>query len=335
MSGKPQVVFAVTSEGKDRWSAMASLAIACLRATNPGLFVVVACDAESDRLLRRAADPLVGEVDRWVATETPPGDPKFRNRFVKTSVRAIVDGPLLLVDSDVVVRRDLTPIFSLTADVACAPNHSRNIYREQLNDRDAAIIETMGWNISQEVYFNAGVVYFNDTPNARRVSNDWYRLWLSSYAECCDYRDQPAFNAALNDVCPNVTILQDKYNAQFKKTPSSFYEAHLWHYYAGYNELMTKFEIAIQQIVDGRPKINIVELVTSVHPWRCNGLLDSAAVGWLKRSNNGDCWAAHLLRRDLKRYFVSRFSAAARAVARFLPIHLRGAIRRWRGRPFP
>src|SRR5262245_19266186 len=135
---------------------MTRIAIACLRATNPSFLAVVVCDAESDRLLRGAGDPLVGAADRWVAATTPPGDPNFRNRFVKTTVRTLFDGPLLLVDSDVVVRRDLTGIFSLDVDVACARNHSRQIYTEQLGKRDAAIIETMRWSISQKVYFNAG-----------------------------------------------------------------------------------------------------------------------------------------------------------------------------------
>jgi hypothetical protein len=176
------------------------------------------------------------------------------------------------------------------------------------------------------------VVYLNDTPKARHVSTEWHRLWLSSYAKLCDYRDQPALNAALNTVGPSIFVLPDKYNAQFKETPSSFYEAVLWHYYAACPEMITDFEIAIEQIVRGTPKTDICDLVTSYHPWRCDRLLDSVAVAWLMRSNNGGGWAEHLLRREMKKYFVSRFSAAYQ---RSLPVDLRRAIRRQLGRLLP
>jgi hypothetical protein len=336
MSGKPQVVFTVTSEGKDRWSAMTRLAIACVRATNPDLFVVVACDDESDRLLRRAGDPLVEAADRWVATTIPPGDPKFRNRFVKTSVRAIVDGPLLLIDSDVVVRRDLTRIFSLSADVACARNHSLDTYAKQIWQGDAAILDTMGWTTSQEVYFNAGVVYLNDTLNARLFSVEWQRLWLLSCSKCQAYRDQPAFNAALYNTKPKILVLSDKFNAQFKKRPSSVSGALLWHYYATWPEPFTTFEVAIQDIVRGGQLPNVRELIASRHPWRCERLIDVAAAAWLMHFGNENCWAAKLLRRELRNHPVSRVFAGVMAVKRsLLPINLRRAIHRRLGRASP
>src|SRR4029078_1235274 len=97
---------------------MTQLAVACLRWTNPSVSVVAICDTETDRLVRGTSDPLLDVVDQWVVAETPRGEPNFRNRFVKTSARSIIDGPFLLLDNDVVVRGDLRQIYSLASDVS-------------------------------------------------------------------------------------------------------------------------------------------------------------------------------------------------------------------------
>src|SRR5262245_46365169 len=102
MFGKSQVVFAITSLGRDRWSAMARLAVACLRATNPNISIVIVCDSDTDRAIRQTADPIKGAADHWIVAVTPAGDPNFRNRYVKTSVRSLLEGPFILLDSDVV-----------------------------------------------------------------------------------------------------------------------------------------------------------------------------------------------------------------------------------------
>ena len=314
---------------------MTRLAIACVRLTNPRLRVLVTCDAASHDLLRTHDDPLIEAADEWIAVRTPPGPPQFRNRFVKTSIRESVDGPLLLVDSDIVVRGDVAEIFSLKADIACARNHSRGVYAEQLNDRDLSIILGMDWTINQEVYLNAGVVFLNDTPGARKVASEWHRLWLLSHTKFGDCKDQPAFNAALHRVSPKSIILSDKYNAQIKKTPSSFYGARIWHYYAGYDEMVTNAEVSVAKMLRGSEEMEASDLVASPHPWRCDSLVDRLAVYLLNSSNNGERFAGHLLRGQVSSYFASRLLALARAFEHSLPYGVRSALRRRLKRPLP
>ncbi len=88
-----KAVFAITSQGKDFFTAMTRVAVASLRLSNPTMRLIVACDAESDLAIKRCSDPLIVEVDEWLVIDTPTGNAGFRNRFVKTSLRATRPAP--------------------------------------------------------------------------------------------------------------------------------------------------------------------------------------------------------------------------------------------------
>ena len=296
-----KVVFAITSQGNDFYSAMTRVAVASLRVSNPDLRVVIACDRESDEAMRQASDPLIGESDDWMVVETPVGDAGFRNRYVKTSLRSLIDGPFLFLDSDIFVRGDLSEIFSLDCDIAGAPNHSHKAFTEQIWDQDRAVLDLMGWEVGNEVYINGGVLFYNDTEGARRFAVEWHKRWLeSSYGRDC-YRDQPALNSSLYFIKPKLVVLQDYYNAQIRISPAVAYDAKIWHYYSFVNNNPhTRFELQVKKLLCGASlgKDDVVDLVKSLHPWRrCSAIDDIIAFRIMKR-NRFDGWEAAWLRRE-------------------------------------
>jgi len=129
-------VFALTSKGNDYYSAMTRVAVASLRITNPNITITIACDQESDESMRVLNDPLVTEVDNWLPLRTPAGESTYRNRFVKTALRSVINGPFLFLDSDVLVRGDLSELFRTDCDVAGARNHSQGRLSQQIWSED-------------------------------------------------------------------------------------------------------------------------------------------------------------------------------------------------------
>jgi hypothetical protein len=227
-----KAAFALTSRGNDFYSAMTRVAVASLRVSNPKLHVAVACDRDTDDSIRQAGDSLIREVDEWLVVDTNPGDAGYRNRFVKTKLRLLIDGPFLFLDSDVFVRGDLCEIFSLDCDIAGARNHSRDTIAEQIWAQDNATLEAMGWKIGDNVYINGGVLYYNDTEGARSFATEWHRRWSESSNSGNYHRDQPALNSALDAVRPKLLVLPHRFNAQVKATPGVAADAVIWHYYA-------------------------------------------------------------------------------------------------------
>src|SRR5262249_10273878 len=151
---------------------------------------------------------------------------------VKTQLRGLVDGPFVFLDSDTFVRDDISQIFSLDTDIACAPNHSRDSIEEQMWSTNNEILTAMGWRTREDVFLNSGVIFYNATPGAARFADDWHDKWLKSYRMAKNYLDQPALNAAIFEIAPRLEILPHRFNAQFKVTPRVAMDAALLHFYS-------------------------------------------------------------------------------------------------------
>jgi hypothetical protein len=272
-----RVVFAITSKGYDIYSAMTRFAIASIRLTNPDFLITVACDSDSNIALTKIDHPLLREVDHWQVVNTPQGDDTFRNRFVKTSLRRTISGPFLFLDSDTLVRGDLSPIFKTNADIAGARNHSRETLKKQIWVKDQEILDAMNWKVSDKVYINGGVIFYNDTPKAYQFGETWHTNWLEDYNIHKRYRDQPSLNASIFDCQLKIHILEDTYNAQIEKSVNVAWDAKIWHYYfSGESNLLTQYEFVLsKKVFQNIPNLAVVrEMIKRKHPWRRTYIID-------------------------------------------------------------
>ncbi len=283
MSSRPKAIYVLTSQGNDFFSAMTRVSVASLRITNPSMRIVVACDSATESSLYSSQDPLIGEIDSLYGFDTPPGSPNYRNRYIKTQLRRLVADPFLFLDSDTLIRGELIDIFTMDFDIAGCRNHSKSTLQEQIMDLDLETIGAMGWSIGEKVYINGGVLFFNDTPKAYDLADLWHKRWLESSEQRKYFRDQPALNTALFESDPDINILPDCYNAQFKMELSAAKNAILWHYYSSQDdEPITAFEIAVRDLLDN-DNLNIskvTRMIKATHPWRCDLWLDN----WLGNS---------------------------------------------------
>ena len=208
---------------------MTRVSLATVRQSNPTAHIEIACDHHTYQALQITGSQLLGEADAVRGFPTPEGTPTFRNRFVKTQLRLLLSGAFLFLDSDTVVRKPLSPLLNLHADIAAAPNHSADTLAEQIWSEDQANLDTMGWQVC-EPYLNAGVIWYADTPAAHRFAEAWHRNWLANVERTGRYRDQTAFNQSLSmkDYI-RVEILPHACNAQYLCRLESAQDAFIWH----------------------------------------------------------------------------------------------------------
>ena len=273
-----RIVYVLCSAGRDVYSVMARVSIASVRLTNPSARVSIMCDAVSEAEMRRIDDPLLKEMDDIIVRETPPGDALFRSRFVKTGMRALVDGPFVFLDSDLVVRGPLDDILATTADVAGAPNLVKG---GQISPRERKMVAAMGWSHREDAYINTGVLFFSDSDAAHRFGEDWHRKWLEFHGRGIGHRDQPAFNSALVTVRPRFDVLPNRFNAQVKAPNESLDGAVIWHYFASMEAApTTTFELMVRRLLRGEPldTQGVEDMIRSSHPWRRDRLL------WVNRA---------------------------------------------------
>jgi hypothetical protein len=266
-----KVVYCLTSSGGDLYEAMTRVSLATVRLTNPTARIEIACDQQTHQALHATGSQLLREADAVHGFPTPDGPPTFRNRFVKTQLRLLLSGPFLFLDSDTVVRKPLTPLLNLQADIAAAPNHSADTLADQIWSEDQANLDTMGWQV-REPYVNGGVIWYADTPAARRFAEAWHRNWLANVERTGRYRDQPALNQALSaDHEIQCHTLPHCWNAQIGVKRNLAKEALIWHIYSSLGlETQNRFSDCCHRVLEGHsrrmPSRSISKLVKSSTP---------------------------------------------------------------------
>jgi hypothetical protein len=253
-----RICYVVTSGGLDIYSAMTRLSVASVRISNPDVHVAVVCDSVTNNALRLASDRLQHEVDEWIVHNSEFQVPVARNRDLKTRLRLLLDGPFLFVDSDTMIRKSILGVFSIKPAIAAALNNSADKYSSQIVAPNADIIQKMGWQIRDDAYFNAGVVFYNDTPVARAFSRQWHMKWLESYNQTDCIIDQPAFNSSICDLNVHCEKLDAKYNSQVIENPLAAKDAILWHYFASRNDFSV---FTFSTLLDSALKNQIIDTV--------------------------------------------------------------------------
>ncbi len=278
-----QVVFVLTATGNSPYLHMARLALASVRLSNPGLPILLLCDAATVEDASFQACGLAQQAHRVLSCETPEGDAAFRSRFIKTSMRSLVQGSFLFLDLDLIVRSDLRPLLLVHAELAGAVNYARQGIAGQIDAMNEEIIATMGWERHAEYYVNTGVLFMRDTPAVHAACADWHQRWAQCFERTGKHFDQPAFNCMLQGVKPSFAVLDSRYNAQVRPTPGTAEGAVIWHYYlsARFDERFA-FGAELRRLVDGAPLDlrRVQRLIDAPHPWRRDHFLDDF---WAKR----------------------------------------------------
>jgi|688.fasta_scaffold241724_1 hypothetical protein len=273
------VVYAVTSVSNDYYSAMTRVSITSLRHFNPQCHVTIALDSESLENLSSKKDPLLNEADSVLEVSTPEGCPQFRNRFVKTSLTNHIAGPFLFMDSDTLVRSDVSEIFRPIADIQGCLNHSHVNPTWQINKSDIHTLALMNWATWKSQYINGGLIYYSGSEKSHNLGKLWHSNWLASFSKTGSPKDQPALNAALASLNPSFNLLPIRFNAQIKINSLCALNAVIWHYYSSFDSPpITHVEALINQASNGFSsfKDDVVRIAKMETPWiRCDSFIGS------------------------------------------------------------
>jgi hypothetical protein len=143
----------------------------------------------------------------------------------------------------------------LRADIAAAPNHSRDKIKEQIWDEDQAHLQKMDWQV-KPTFLNAGVIWYGGTPASLHISQAWHLHWLDSVRRTSRWRDQTAFNHTITQAKDlSIHYLGHEWNAQYWANRSTSSGARIWHTYATAGSMAERqnelFFMACQQVLSG------------------------------------------------------------------------------------
>ena len=229
---KTQIVYVLVSSEKDVFLEEFWASVWSLRRFHKDITVNVVTDKPSAKRIERHAD-LRQLITNVVVAEVPEHfTPKERSRELKTSIREIVKGDFLYIDTDTIICRKLDDIDNCKYDVAGIPDSNvcmkDNPFSTWMTD---SVKKIFGNEITHNGYLiNGGVIYAKDSEPAHKLFRLWNKNWRFSCFKKGNSQDQPALWQSDYEMGNIIGTLPDIYNCQVAMSLQYFAEAAIVHF---------------------------------------------------------------------------------------------------------
>lgn len=229
---KTSIVYTLISSEKDYFLEELWVSLYSLRQFHPEVTVNVLVDEPTKKYVERFPE-LCGMITNIVVVPVPENyNAKQRSRVIKTTVRNVIDGAYLFIDTDTVICKPLDDIDNLTCDIAAVPEEHLQL-KDLTFSPVNGIKNVFGVDISDsKFWFNSGVMFVADTDAARKLYYDWNKEWEFSCFQKGQSQDQPALSVANKENNMLISELPGIYNSQVAMSLKYFADAaivHWWH----------------------------------------------------------------------------------------------------------
>lgn len=229
---KTQIVYTLISSEKDYFLEELWVSLYSLRLFHPEVTVMVLVD-EPTKMYMERFPVLCDQITEIVVVPVPDKyNAKQRSRVIKTTVRNVIDGAYLFIDTDTVICKPLDEIDLLTCDIAAVPDGHLPL-AECMFPPTGTVRKVFGKDVSDSKYwFNSGVMFVADNARTRQFYKRWNENWTYSCFEKGQSQDQPALIVTDKEFGYKIEELPGIYNAQVAMSLKYFADAaivHWWH----------------------------------------------------------------------------------------------------------
>lgn len=173
---KTKIVYCLSSNNQDIYYEQLLISLYSLREHNPDAEVILVVDGMTSETLVDNRTKVFDYVSKVITVNTPKDYCQAMcSRYLKTSLRNIIDGDYLFIDTDTVICESLEEIDNCPYEIgAVYDNHHGEILDHQLY----SLPEGHEWNsLRGTVHYNSGVFYVKDTLNTHFFYREWFRYW--------------------------------------------------------------------------------------------------------------------------------------------------------------
>ena len=204
---KTKLVYVLTCAPEATYIEQALISIWSARYHNPDAHIVLLVDDKTNELLvGKRAEVLEYITEKVVVPfEDINATMMYRSRWIKTSVRKLIEGDFLFIDCDTIVAQSLAEIDSCIHDIAMVlDEHSPTYeYTEELKLYTQHFSLKLGYDaLKENEYFNSGVMYAKDEEHVHKLWRLWHQYWIQGEKDGVGI-DQPALGKA-NIACDHI-----------------------------------------------------------------------------------------------------------------------------------
>lgn len=233
---KTKLVYVLTCAPEATYIEQALVSIWSARYHNLDAHIVLLVDDKTNELLvGKRAEVLEYITEKVVVPfEDINATMMYRSRWIKTSVRQLIEGDFLFIDCDTIVNKSLEEIDKVKAEAAAVPESNLPIseFHPSLYQPMFETAQKVGWNLAgEEYYYSSGVIYAKDTPQAHTLFKLWHQHWLSGLEKDVKI-DQPSL-AKANIECKHlIQLIDNRWNCIMFTYPRMAKDAYILHFAA-------------------------------------------------------------------------------------------------------
>lgn len=238
-----KIVYVVIANSNSTFLEEAYASIWSLKYYNPSAHITIVMDDSTKRYYDDSPydelKSLVDEVKSITLNE------KFSNleksRWLKTSLRQLISGDYLFMDTDTIITGDISDIDNFNGIIGAVPDWHRNIKQYDLIPAVRKCIKKYFPNLKITPhlnYYNSGVMVVRDTETAYEFYKLWHNNWETTNSMGFKFDQIPLFatDITLGGI---ISPIEDIYNYQVSETLKYLYSAKIIHFYLnGKNTLL-------------------------------------------------------------------------------------------------
>lgn len=232
---KTQIVYVLIASDETLFLEEFWASLYSLRHFHQNAKVITLVDQPTADLIKQREE-LYAMISKLIVVDVPNNySSRLRSRYIKTSVRNLIDGDYFCIDTDTVITKPLDEIDQLPINnIGMVPElhgpfKEHTSYRFICNDVkrifDADISDSPYW-------FNSGASLVKDNQLTRDFFKKWNENWKHSALEKGQSSDQRALIYTDKSFGYIIEKIPDVYNCQMSMSLRYFYDAkilHFWH----------------------------------------------------------------------------------------------------------
>lgn len=230
---KTKLVYVLTCTAEATYIEQALMSIFSARYWNKQAQIILLVDNLTDKLLIGKRAEILNYISQKIVVPFDDNSlsAMYRSRWIKTSVRQLIDGDFLFIDSDTIIQYPLESIDNFDCEIgAVLESHLKVFeYCESLYNHAYNVTKLVNVDINEEkVYYSSGVMYVKDSSATHQLYELWHKYWSESFDNGLPI-DQPALAKANRDCGHLVRQINDTYNCILFTQPPFYPNAHILH----------------------------------------------------------------------------------------------------------
>lgn len=213
---KTKLVYVLTCSPEGNYIEQALLAIWSARYHNPAAHIVLFVDDKTNQLIEEGRNEILKYIsERIVIPFEDDSTMMYRSRWIKTSVRSIIDGDFLYIDCDTICCSSLSAVDILfqSYEIGAVGDSNVKFQKDISKEKTCKLVSKLGCNIEdEEYYYSSGVIFCRDSDLTRHFYSLWHLYWEQGYSTQEIGIDQPSFAKADIECGHLIQPMEDIFN---------------------------------------------------------------------------------------------------------------------------